>query len=1016
MKRCIAFILLLITLRGLSQSNISNISNYGVNEGLSQNSVYVIMQDRQGFAWIGTGDGLARFDGRKFRIFRSRENDTSHSYLPGSIVNSLIVEDRDDRLWFNTNKGLVILDKKTEKFHIIASQGKSAFTFAISFMPLGIDEQDSLWGYISGVGIGAIHTQNLGYTLYKTHLPPSPSNSNATFQNGIIYIAGNNGVFNFDTRTHLSDWIFPGRAANCICPLSNGSLLIGGREQLINYNPKTRTTVNLNTGVGHLPPISWKSLAHGTSEFSIGISISGDIYRIQWSDSSIHKIDFSREPNASGLSDYLVNCLFTDNSENLWIGTDGAGFYIVNLKKKKFNRYPELKEEGKNLMVKGLFADDHHNILIGTYSKGLTILNTTNHKSTHVNLTTDLTHKPDPIFFIYKDSSGRIWLNSGSNVGYLRKDYSGFEHSLNLNQNSNLNTPLTYPYTIFEVRKNEFLIGANNGYHNFRTDVNGRILPDSTFKIPISYSGFVYTLKRGRDGSIYIGKIRGGFWRIKITGKDIIRIDSAFLNTGIRDFYFCKTQPIVWMASEEGLIAYDPTQKTYRIFDESDGMSNQYIYGILAQNDRSLWFSTNKGINHASVTYDNNHSIKDISFTYYSYDDGLQSNEFNSGAFFKSPFGDFIFGGVSGINWFNPDSIVINPHRGIPAITSIHCNDKPLTAAIAPNYLKSLTLSSSENTLLFEFASLEFTNPETNLFSYRLKGLESKWSTPSNINTVKYANLAPGSYTFELKASNNDRLWSEPLQLKITITPPFWQTWWFRILVTAILILLTIIITKLVAQRRLKRRIERLEQREALNQERERIAREMHDDIGAGLTQISLISENIQRHTEQINRAKASEIGEISRGLISNISEIIWSLNPENKSFPQLISYLRDQIHKQLEYASINYQIEFPEKIPNLLLTTAQRRNILMITKEIIRNSIRHSGASNLSVKLEIQSEQLRFEIADNGTGFPKEQIHSGNGLKNIQKRISELKGTIHIDSQASNGTRFQFTIPIITT
>lgn len=1016
MKRLIAFILLLITLRGLSQTNISHISNYGVNEGLSQNSVYVIMQDRQGFAWIGTGDGLARFDGRKFRIFRSRENDTTHSYLPGSIVNSLIVEDRDGRLWFNTNKGLVFLDTKTEKFHIIASQGKSAFTFAISFMPLGIDEQDSLWGYISGIGIGAIHTQNLGYTLYKTRLPSSPSNSNATFQNEKVYIAGNNGVFNFDTRTHVSGWLFPGQPTYCICPLSNGNLLIGGKGLLINYNPQTRISNSLKTSEGYLPLLVWKSLVPGTSEFSIGISMSGDIYRIQWNDSSIHKIDFSREPDASGLSDYLVNCLFTDNSENLWIGTDGAGFYIVNLKKKKFNRYPELKEEGKNLMVKGLYADARHNILIGTYSKGLIIFNTLNHKSTHVTLTKDLNHKPEPVFFIYKDSSGRIWLNSGSNVGYLKKDYTGFEYYFNLNKNSEINTSLTHPYTIYEVKKNEFLVGANNGYHNFRTDINGRILPDSAFKIPTSYSGFVYTLKRGPDGSLFIGKIRGGFWRIKITGKDIIRIDSAFLNTGIRDFYFCKTQPIVWMASEEGLIAYYPQQKTYRIFDESDGLSNQYIYGILAQNDRSLWFSTNKGINHANITYDNNHSIKDISFTHYSYDDGLQSNEFNSGAFFKSPFGDFIFGGVSGINWFNPDSIVINPHRGIPAITSIHCNDKPLSASIVPNYLKSLTLSSSENTLLFEFASLEFTNPETNLFSYQLKGVESKWSAPSNINIVKYANLAPGTYTLELKASNNDRLWSDPLELKITINPPFWESWWFRAFVTVALILITIIITKLIAQRRLKRRIERLEQREALNQERERIAREMHDDIGAGLTQISLISENIQRNTEKTNRAKASEIGEISRSLISNISEIIWSLNPENKSFPQLISYLRDQIHKQLEYSPIHYQIEFPEKIPNLLLTTAQRRNILMITKEIIRNSIRHSGASNLSVKLEIQSEQLSFEIADNGTGFSKEQIHSGNGLRNIQKRVSEIKGSLHIDSHVHHGTSFQFTIPLTTT
>ncbi|MBN9352300.1 MAG: hypothetical protein J0H55_16595 [Chitinophagaceae bacterium] len=1016
MKKYFTIALLLMPLHHFAQTDFTRLSNYGVNDGLSQNSVYVIMQDSQGFGWVGTGDGLDRFDGKKFRIFRSREKDTTRTTLPGSIINSRIVEDREGRLWFNTNKGLVFLDKKTERFTIVGKKKANEYPFFISFMPVGIDGKDSLWGYISGTGIGAINIHDMGYTLYRTSIPLTPTNFNFIFHNGKIYITGKSGITCFDIRTHQRELLFSGQPVYCISPLPNGHLLIGGSGQLIDFNPETHISFTIKTNDENKSPIGWKQLVCSAADFSIGFSTKGNIYIIHEKNPSFSKIDFSHNPGATGLSDYLINYIFIDHSQNLWIGTEGAGLYIASLSKKKFNRYPEFRQERANLMVKGLYADEQNNILIGTYNQGLIIYNTHTKKTTHSIFSSDASGKPEPILFICRDSSGRVWLNSGNKVGYLKKDYSGFRFFYTLERKFKQNTAPVFPFAMLEIKKDEFLAGTNHGYYNFKTNKQGKIVSDSAFRIPDSYSGFVYSLKKGSDGSVFIGKIRGGFWRIQVTRQDIIRLDSAFLNTGIRDFYFCKTQPIVWIASEVGLIAYYPSKKTYRIFNESDGMSNQYIYGILAQNDQSLWFSTNRGINHAVVTYGVDHSIKKITFNSFTYNDGLQSNEFNSNAFYKSPLGDFIFGGVSGINWFNPDSVIVNPHPGIPAITGILCNDQPLNHGAVSNYLKSLTLSPQQNTLSFEFASLEFTNPETNLFTYRLKNVEKNWSSPDKNNTVKYANLPPGNYTFQLMASNNDGIWSHPLELKIKINPPFWETWWFRITVMVTLIFFVVLFTKIIAQRRLKRRIEKLEHLEALNQERERIAREMHDDIGAGLTQISLISENIKHRTGKSSLEKANEISDISRRMIGNISEIVWSLNPENRNFPQLIAYLREQVYKQLEYSTIDYKIQFPDKIPDVPLAPAQRRNILMITKEIVRNCIRHSGASKLIVKLDIVQNQLNFEISDNGSGFDLQQIRHGNGLKNIRKRLAELKGELNIDSSPGKGSTFHYSIPISTT
>jgi signal transduction histidine kinase len=200
---------------------------------------------------------------------------------------------------------------------------------------------------------------------------------------------------------------------------------------------------------------------------------------------------------------------------------------------------------------------------------------------------------------------------------------------------------------------------------------------------------------------------------------------------------------------------------------------------------------------------------------------------------------------------------------------------------------------------------------------------------------------------------------------------------------------------------------------EAEYKERKRISREMHDDIGAGLTQITLMSEHARLHNQPTYINDLSAIASTSRKLISNMSEIVWSLDPENKTLDLLFTYLREQLNNLLEYATIDYTIQFPVTGSSITLTNEQRRNIILATKEIVHNAVKYSGAKNIAVKASLQNNILQFDIEDDGCGFDTSASYTGNGMKNIRQRISEIDGNLNVQSTAGKGTAFSYSLPL---
>jgi len=241
----------------------------------------------------------------------------------------------------------------------------------------------------------------------------------------------------------------------------------------------------------------------------------------------------------------------------------------------------------------------------------------------------------------------------------------------------------------------------------------------------------------------------------------------------------------------------------------------------------------------------------------------------------------------------------------------------------------------------------------------------------------------------------------------------FWLRWWFISL--AILFLLTFVFTiiQYIDRRKLRKKLAELEKQREIDKERQRISREMHDDIGAGLTQIILMIESAKAKATNGNEKELVDVANTSRTLVGNLSEIIWSLNPENKSLDQLCAYLREQLNKQLEYAGIEYSIQLPEDRTDIILSNEQRRNILLVTKEIVNNAIKYSKAKNISIKAELINDRLAFIIKDDGAGFDTGRNYHGNGLKNIRSRVTEMGGQLKIESGEGDGSNFEYFISL---
>ena len=1022
--------------------------HFTIKEGLSQSAVLCIMQDRRGFMWFGTGNGLNRFDGYNFISY---VNDPYDSTTISDNEITSVFEDAQGYLWIGTVKGVLNkLNRRSETFEYFypdsSSEVKIKFsesytTYPISFVrysnntitSIAEDKIGNIWIGTWGNGLYRFDkkTKSFEHFYYQSNEPGSLSYNRITKilvdKKSAIWIGtfggGLNRVIKVQNKKHSTDYSYKfihykaGSSNNSISNNdiisiyedSNSNLWVGTFNGGLNKLDNSQKYAAVNEAKFIRVTIGYKTI------MSIVEGSEGDIWLgtlgnglIKFDPSTNSVLNFKHNPlNENTLPDNDVIALEKDKSGILWLGTSlGRGITQLQINRKKFNHvthYPGDSNSLSDNVVWSITEDKDGYIWLGTYRGGLNKYDKKKNKVvTYKHNPNDPNSIPDNhIRSLAVDNYNNLWVGcfEGGLSMYNRKtgDFVNFKE-LGLNEEAlgadqildiHIENDSVFWVATYGGGLTKIIFGEDDAvrYKRFVND------PDN--KSTLS-DNRVYTILESKPDVLWIGTFGGGLNKFdkkteKFTSYQYISNDSYSISDNRVICIFEDSEGILWVGTfGGGLNKYSEELSRFIRFGEKEGLTSYIVYGIVEDRHKNLWMSTNNGI--FKLTRD------DHLFTQYDLSDGIQSLEFSGGAYYKTRDGEIYFGGINGVNSFYPDSINL-----VSFIPNIVISSVKVLNNIRRGERNEIVLSHTENFFSFEFASLDYSNPEDCRYAYMLEGFDEDWRyTDSRQRIAMYTNIAPGNYIFRVIGSNSDGLWNyDGTSIKLTILPPFWQTWWFIvgsifIMLTAIYLISTVRIRNLLAIEKLKTKL----------------AADLHDNIGSGLTEISILSELASRDMNNGsggNTQNLKSISETARKLVDNMSDIVWVVNPKKDSLHDLILRLKDSYNEVLTYLGISLKTTNLDKLENIKLPMEYRQNLYLIFKEGINNSLKHSRCKNIFLNVNIRGEVLEMVLKDNGIGINGSGKEIGNGLKNMGDRAHIIGGKLKWKSAANDGTTITF-------
>lgn len=988
-----------------------NFLRLGVNEGLSQNSVREIFQDKQGFMWIGTGDGLNRYDGIQIRKYRQSIRDRSDKRFPGKILNGKIHQDKNGNLWMMVDGQLVQMNLATETFRVIKQIGRD-----LEYGIMGLNGDEVFIANASRVQVVNTRSKSVQELqlpdVFGMHMP-----DDRTVQ---LLFRKDNAIYQFNYRTKQEQLLY--RQGNdqlhSFAQFSSSILIIAGNR--LSDFCLTRRSIISSYQLPDSPQYRIQSPLAKTPDGDIITVLPSKGIAIIDSSTGTFTRYANRENDPYSLSSNLVYSATIDHSNNLWLGTEGGGISLTSLKPQLFSSFPDARQtrdESSLLMVKSLYHRDGK-IYAGTYARGLYIINrhTLQHKVVFAP-----PHKNDPafsgVFFIREDNKGRIWLNAGNRMGIADPDNGVFLLSTSIEyiRKGNRHNILQ---CFTQIDSSRYIAGTVQSTYLIE-EKNNQLLVTDLGQFKPELEGDIQTIFSKPNGEIIVGKGEGkGLVLLRLNQLNQPEIISTDLH-GLTVKYVHRDEfrQAFWYATNVGIVIQKDGSDSRTVIDEVNGLSNDFIYSIIPEDNHAYWISTNKGINRISLEKNSFVEIKGVE--QYAIQHGLQSNEFNTGAYFRDS-NLIFFAGVTGVNWFDHRSFFNRSFNARTYITDLLINETPFSTDTAVNFLHQVKLKHNENNLLVKFATLDYTNAAVNQYLYRLVGYDKSWISAGKTPEARYSKLPHGSYSFEIMSSNSEGVWSSPVTLlNITLSPPFWLTLWFRIAVVLTMTGIIIYVVKQFLKRKMEKQLRAIEQQLAVNNERLRISRDMHDELGTGLSKIALLSEVGKNHqATDHNKKIIHEISHTSRGLADKMGEIIWTLNPQNDTLGNLLAYLKEYIYETTDSLPVSVSFRYPESIPEISLRHMQRQQLMLVTKEAINNALKHSNATHILFQLSIEDGFLSFTLKDNGTGLNHEtqqQQKNGkkNGLVNMKVRMEQISGHFSIWSAPGEGTEIQYSIPI---
>lgn len=980
----------------LAQSNLSIYQNYNISSGLSQSQVNCILQDSTGYLWTGTQIGLNGFDGYQFTSFFNDPNDSTS--LSNNNIRDLMLDDNDD-IWIATHGGC--LNKFIKKEQLF-----KRYMFAID---------------------SAGHNQHAVLTkLHKIN------------QNSFLVGTEKNGLLKFDKdKDQFTQLVYfeDNKLQNhitAICNVDNKLTAIGTESGLFIINLKDVKIVNSLLDNKHITTII------NSKPGIIITDYKGKLYKIEKENIIKHK------PVISTVHDFKVpvNSIY-DDGENIFIGVDTCLIISPNDELKINSKEIESDELQilSGLRIKSFFKDRSNVLWIGTIDKGLFRFppNQHNFHTLHLN---NVLKNSSSVWSVIKDSQDKIWIGSDGDglICYNRKNNSYKQWINNADDGNSLSNNYvssilessdgkiwvstygggvnvfdgnvfkhldvnTSPYSISHSRvwqviedsDNNFWLATKNGldFYNPKQQTVKHYQKDDN---PDSLNNdVILTVFEDSENLIWIGTYGGGlnlFTKETNTFKAYTHLpnDSSTISDNSVMCICEDSKGYLWIGTDIGLNKFDKKTEKFKRYFEKDGLSNNVVYSVIADTADVIWMSTNKGISRFDLVKNE--------FKNYDYRDGIQSDEFNEGAYFKAKDGEIFLGGLEGITFFYPDEINENLHLTNIVLTALKVFNEDLLPRNYKRDIQNLEVEYNQNYIQIEFAGLEFTDPQKIKYKYKLEGFDNQWNYSGDRHLAIYTNLDPGKYVFKAIATNNDGIWGKEASLiNLSVLPPYWMTWWFRISLAVLILFILWSLHKI----RLKRLIE-------LEKLRIKIASDLHDEVGASLTSLSIQSQMLSYEKDASKLDKRIEIiNNISKNAINTMRDVVWSIDSRNDSLQELIEKMKETSFQILNDRDIDIKYNLNIESPGNKLNIAARQNIYLIFKEAINNTVNHSNATDIEVNIIAQNNSFDMSIKDNGSGINNpEDVHHNGGLANMKLRAERINGKLEIISNNGVGIELE--------
>lgn len=1042
MKPAFLVFLLLILRFSFCNAQPYYFRHYQVEQGLSNNTVYCSLQDKQGFLWFGTRDGLNRFDGYTFRVFG--HNPKNPRSICSNMVHALRL-DNNGNLWVGTDEGIDKFDSKTESF-IRVNPSNTNGVRAIEF-----DHYNNCW-YIAGSALIRYNTQT-GKTTDFGKLQNFEA-SGIVQNNGYMWVSSNSGTmerldtvrntFKSYSIVNHSNWA-PSYFTEKIFKAGNNKIFIGTTSQGFKiFDCVTGTYTDVLTNNENKTGIYVRDFAkYADNQFWLATESGIFIYDVlNNSFTNLRK----KYNDPYSISDNAVYTLCRDVEGGIWAGTYFGGINYYPKQYSTFNKYypGDEKNSLKGNVVREICKDDYGNLWMGTEDNGLNKLSADKRTWTHYlpGGKTDITNTN--IHGLVADGKNLLigTFERGVDVMDIPSGKVVKVHLVGKHSNLKSNFIICFRKT----RNGTIYVGATRGFY-----IYDRKKADFTLIDKIPGGDFIYDIIEDHSGKLWIGTVRDGIYTYAPGTNTSTHLPDAYpvkkaINGSTVNGIFEDSNHILWFATDGlGLWRYDPEKKTFKFYDLDNGLPSNYVFRMLEDDHKNLWISTSRGL----VSF----NIITNSIKVYTKANGLLSDQFNYNSAFKDTDGTMYFGCVKGMISFKPSAFALNNYVAPVFITGFQVHNQEIVVNGADSllrqsiiYTKRINLNYNQSSFSIDFAALSYPSPEMTQYKYTMKGLDKGWTDLKRNRKVYFTQLRPGHYTFIVKAANNNAVWgAKETTLEINIAPPFWASIWAYILYAILVILISYYLLKEYHNRnkqRNKRLIEILEsdkEKQIYNAKIEFFTNVAHE-IRTPLTLIKGPMEKVIKRSEHVpeiqNNLKIMEKN--TNRLLDLTNQLLDFRKTETNGFN--LTFVKTNVADLLADIFLRFKPLAEQKgqqykhigVDKALYAYVDIEAFTKIISNLINNAIKY-GENQIEVELlkcEPGDSTFTIEIRNNGYIVPYElrekifepffrmkesekQIGTGIGLS-LSRSLAELhKGLLVLNKSMNDFNIFNLTLPI---